>query len=146
MWAEHNIYCVFSMEPHAYLPFSCWFEIIWNLIIGYGDALFSPQPLLIWNCTAQEFVYLLVKCYQNNSWYDGWVKPMKAQALLKAPAHPHENEEESEGLGTSSSVVLIGYTHIPRQHVGDGAGENLAENARTFSLKRAGHRRRGGIK
>lgn len=71
---------------------------------------------------------------------------MKAQALLKAPAHPHENEEESEGLGTSSSVVLIGYTHIPRQHVGDGAGENLAENARTFSLKRAGHRRGGGDK
>ncbi len=47
---------------------------------------------------------------------------MKAQALLKAPTHPHKNEEESEGLGTSSSLILIGYTHIPRQHVGDGAG------------------------
>lgn len=64
-------------------------------------------------------MYIIAKCYQNNSWYDGWIK---AQALLKAPTLLHKNEEESEGLGTSSSLILIGYTHIPRQHVGDGAG------------------------
>ena len=67
-------------------------------------------------------VYLIVKCYQNNSWYDGWIKAIKAQALLKAPTHPHKNEEESEGLGTSTSLILIGYTRITWQHVGDGAG------------------------
>lgn len=62
--------------------------------------------------TTQDFVYLIVKCYQNNSRYGGWIKAIKAQALLKAPTHPHKNEEESEGLGTSSSLILIGYTRI----------------------------------
>lgn len=49
------------------------------------------------------------------------LKVTKAQALLKAPTLLHKNEEESVGSGTSSSLILIGYTRIPRQHVGDGA-------------------------
>lgn len=126
--ADSQIFAYYSLDTaHCLFSGNIWLFTIQSMILKYLEP--DDELFVFWYAVSSCFfatvttpVYLIVKCYQNNSWYDGWIKAIKAQALLKAPTLPHKNEEESEGWGTSSSLILIGYTHIPQQHVGDGAG------------------------
>lgn len=52
--------------------------------------------------------------------------------LFKAPTLLHKKEEESESLGRSSTLGLAGFTHVPWQHVGDGAWHPLLRILRKY--------------